>query len=64
MLIIEDPTVTVKYLHVYRTVLKVLFLSLICLCVKFDSLSCSFTSISFLINYDMFDFYRKQNVQF
>ena len=42
---IEDPIVTVKC----RTAIKVLFLYRnLCLSVNFDSISCSFTSISFL----------------
>jgi hypothetical protein len=47
MLIAEDPTVTVKC----RTTIKVLFLYLLLyLSVKFISLSCRFTSISYLTN--------------
>ena len=46
-LIVEDPTVTVTC----RTATKVPFLYLnLCLRVMFNSLSCPFTSISFLIN--------------
>ena len=51
MFIFEDPTATVKY----RTVIKVLLLVNLCLSVKLYSLSCSFTSISFLTN-NMSDF--------
>ena len=47
VLIVEDPTVTIKC----RTAIKILFLYFnLCLSVKFDSLSCSFTSILFLTN--------------
>ena len=45
MLIIEDPTVTVKC----RTEIKALLLNInMCLSVQLHILSCSFTSISFL----------------
>jgi succinate dehydrogenase hydrophobic anchor subunit len=45
MFIIEDTTVTVKC----RTAIKVMFLYFnLCLSVTLNSLSCSFTSISFL----------------
>jgi hypothetical protein len=47
MLIVEYPTVTVTC----RTAIKALFLYFnLCLSVMLDSLSCSFTSISFLPN--------------
>ena len=47
VLIIEDPTVTVKC----RTAIKVMFLYInSCLSIMIDRLSCSFTSISFLTN--------------
>ena len=46
MLIVEDPTVTVKC----RTAIQVLFLYFnLCLSIKMNSLSCSFTSKSFLL---------------
>ena len=48
MLIVEDPTVTVKC----RTAIKVLFLYFnLCLSVMLNSLSCPFTSISVLTDY-------------
>jgi hypothetical protein len=48
MLIIKDPIVTVKC----RTAIKMLFLYFnLCLSIMFDSLSSSFTSISFLTNF-------------
>jgi hypothetical protein len=47
VLIVEDPTVTVKC----RGAIKALFLYLnVCLSVMLNNLSCSFTSISFLYN--------------
>jgi len=48
MQIVEDPNVTVKC----RIAIKVLSLFFnLCLSVTLDSLSCSFTSISFLTNW-------------
>ena len=47
ILIVEDPTVTVKC----RTTIKVLFIYFNwCLSVMLDSVSCSFTSILYLTN--------------
>jgi len=47
LLIFDEPTVTMKC----RTAIKVLFLYLnLCPSVMLNSLSCLFTSISFLIN--------------
>ena len=48
--LVEDPTVTVKY----RTSIKMLFFySNLCLSVMSASLICSFTTKSFLTNYDL-----------
>ena len=46
MIIIEDPTVTVEC----RTQYNVCSFSLVCSSIKFDDLSCSFTSMSCLTN--------------
>ena len=46
MIIIEDPTVT----GIQNGNKMFCSFSLICLSIKFDDLSCSFTSMSFLTN--------------
>jgi hypothetical protein len=59
LLIVEDPTVTVNC-----TAIKVLFLYFnLCLSVILDSLSCSFTSISFLTNCSFINPITKNNTK-